>query len=525
MKKTLLTLSIAMAVLSAAQAAKQPNLLILFTDDQTPSTLRCYDETCPIETPNIDRLAEQGVRFTEAFVTTPICNVSRGCLIAGRYAANTRMHRFDTPLPDDVFADSYPAHLKQAGYFLGILGKYGFLNTKKEAETFDVFEAQCAQGPKFRMYKGKKMHDAEWLTVKTEEFLDAVPEGQPFCLQVNYKEPHASSDPAPEDDHLLDDHVFERSPTDTKEANELLPEFVRKSFLWRCYVACFNRNGDHNAWQRQYYEKVASVERSVGQIREMLAERGLDKNTVIIFLSDHGTHFGERQLYGKWTPYEQSLRIPFIVYDPRKGAEQGTVVSDKMVLSIDVAPTLLDLAGVDPEKTEMDGVSLLPLIEPTTSNSQQTTSPWRTSFNYEHFNSPATSLYIPRNEGMRTENMKYARWIDMNPPVEEVYDLSKDPWETNNLVNNPEYAPVVDQLRADFDAWRAENPENYDYNSYGKRSEAWAQEIDWDRFKAAKPEIYAKIKTEVERLGVTWEQAMDDWEIRWKICSRTGYWY
>lgn len=497
-------------------AGKRPNLLVLLTDDQRLNTLGVYDEDCPIQTPNLDRLANEGIRFDNGFVTTPICCVSRASILTGRYESNTRMHQFQTLLPADVFEQSYNMILEEAGYFTGQLGKYGVLLRPEQEQRFSFWDAQEGQGPKFRNYKGKKMHDAEWLTVKTEEFLNAIPEDQPFCLQVNYKEPHGSSCPAPEDDDLLNDHIFERHPMDTPEMAQKMNRFVRNSFLDVCYNKEFNKGGDHNPFLRNYYEKIVSVERSVGKIMDMLEQRGLADNTVIVFLSDHGVHFGEKHLYGKWTPYDASLRIPFIIYDPRPQARKH-VVDDRMVLNIDVAPTLLDLAGVKVPDI-MDGRSLVPVIDGKKTD-------WRDRFFYEHFCSPAPVKYIPRNQGMRTTTEKYVHWLDPQCDLEEFYDLVNDPEEINNLIDNPEYKPRIDAARREFKAWREKNPSTYSYDVYGRRGQALAPEIDWDEFAKAHPEEYAKIKAQIERFGVTWEQAMDDWEIRYKVCSHAGYWY
>jgi arylsulfatase A-like enzyme len=508
---------------SVVQAQKEvrPNLLVFLTDDQRLDTLGCYSTNCPIQTPNLDRLATQGIRFDNGFVTTPICVVSRASILTGRYACNTRVQEFLVTMPQDTFAQSYPVILRQQGYFTGMLGKYGVGITKEQEKEFDFYDAQAGQGPAFREYKGRKMHDAEWLTVKTGEFLDQAPKDKPFSLQVNYKEPHGSSEPAPEDDHLLDAHQFARSPLDTPEEFAKLPKYVQQGFSRVCYEKEFNKGGDPNPFLRDYYEKIVSVERSVGQIMGMLKERGLADNTVVVFLSDNGDHFGEKQLYGKWTPYEQSLRVPFIIYDPRPQASKG-LVRNEMVLNIDIAPTLLDLAGVPVPKV-MDGRSLLPLISDSRALASEK---WRDHFSFEHYTSPSpVRSYIPRHVGVRTKEMKYVRWIDLNPPVEELYDLAKDPMETRNLAANPEFSVQLETLRKSFDQWREANPSTYTYDSYGQRPQSGAKEIDWDQFKKARPKEYAKIKAEVERLGVTWEQALNDWEVRFEICSKTGYWY
>ena len=552
---TLLGISLCAAMAAAVYAGEErpvrqahgrPNLLVLLTDDQKVDSLGCYAPNQPLPTPNIDKLAADGIRFENGFVTTPICAVSRASILTGRYACNTGMMRFRSVIAGEVFENSYNMLLQKAGYYTGQLGKYGVRAAKETIARYDFFDGSQDQGPPFRDYKGKKLHDSEWLTQRTADFLDSVPEGKPFCLQLNYKAPHASSVPAPEDDHLLDNHTFERHPLDNDKAAALIPEFVRGSFLDVCYRKAFNRDGDHNPFCRQYYEKIASVERSVGDIRKMLKERGLADNTVIIFLSDHGDHFGEKHLYGKWSPYEQSLRVPFIVYDPRPQAQKGGV-RDEMVLNIDVAPTLLELAGVEVPEV-MDGCSLVPLLvsenpakgglcrapcrEPDRQGARQgarhglqAPEAWRDHFFFEHYHSGAKGKYIARNEGIRTVDAKYLRWVDPPTPIEEVYDLKKDPDELNNLVSNPEQQARVTQLRARFDAWRAAHPANFAHDPYGRWATFNAPEIDWKKFKKAKPEEYAKIAREVKRLGVTWEQAMNDWETRTKIWKATGYHY
>lgn len=498
------------------EAVKKPNFLVILTDDQRMDALTSYNADLPIKTPNIDKIAQNGIRFTNGFATTPICNVSRACIQTGRYETNARMHQFETTMDDDVFYDSYPVQLGKAGYFTGALGKFGVGITEKQKTVFDVFDAQSGQGPAFRNYKGKKMHDSEWLTVKTEEFLDKVPENQAFCLQVNYKEPHMSSVPAPEDDEFLDHYMFERSPMDSPEEHAKLPEHVKNGFGRMCYFKDYLKGGDYNLYLRQYHEKIMSVERSVGEILQMLEERNIADNTVIIFLSDHGTHWGEKQLSGKWTPYDLSLRIPFIVYDPRPKALK-TVVSDEMVLNIDIAPTLLDMAGIPVPET-MDGKSLVPLI-------YNTKAKWRDHFFYEHFTSPAPVRYIPRNVGVRTQKAKYVRWIDMNPPVEEYFDLTVDSDERTNLISNPEYKNQIVATRKLFDNWRRDNPSTYTYDVYGRRPQYGAKTIDWEKFKDVRSKEYKRIKAAVDSMEVSWEQALNDWEIRSEICLKTGYWY
>lgn len=515
MKSKLLYTGVALAGMAMANEPAKPNILVLLTDDQRPDTLGCYNVDCPIETPALDRLANDGIRFQNSFVTTPICNVSRASVLTGRYVCNHEVYSFGVPLSDEDFSNSYPAVLKEAGYFVGSLGKYGIGVTPIVTNTFDMFIGQAGQGPKFREYNGKMLHDAEWLTVQTENFLDRVPDGQPFCLQLNYKEPHPSSCPAPEDDHLLDNWQLPRRATDSREEFLKLPEYVQNGLGRFAYLnEMHNEEGDPNPFVRDYFEKIASVDRSVGKVMDMLKERGLADNTVIIFLADHGTHLGEKQLFGKWTPYEESLRIPFIVYDPRPQARKG-VVCESTVLNIDVAPTVLALAGA-PVPDVMDGRNIFDLV-----------SGERDMFCYEHYTSPSMApRYIPRSEGIHMPGFKYVRWVDMDPPIEEFYNLSADPDERNNLIREPEYSDQIAAARKQFAQWRAKNPVSYQYDTYGAHAEFGAKEIDWKRFEKAHPTEYSRIKAEVDRFGVTWEQAVNDWAVRYEICTRDGnYWY
>jgi len=358
------------------------------------------------------------------------------------------------------------------------------------------------------------MHDEEWLTVKTMEFLDAVPENKPFCLQVNYKEPHGSATPAAEDKGKLDNYTFEKAKTDTPEEYEKIPELLKNSIAHADYLKDGD-GGDLNRYKRTYFEMILSVERSVGKIVKNLEERGLAENTVIVFLSDHGLALGEKQLLGKWTPYEDSLRIPFIVYDPRTSARKGKVMNE-MVLNIDVAPTILELAGIEvPEG--MDGRSMVSLLDGKEKS-------WRKEFFFEHYCCPPhVKSYLPRNEGIRTEKDKYIRWIDFKL-VEEYFDMEHDPQEINNLINNPEYEARNQALRDKFFQWREENPSNYNRDHNGV-PHFGSMDIDWERFKEVSPKYYGRVKAAVESMGVTWEQAENDWDIRYQIGKKARFWY
>lgn len=499
-----------------AETVPRPNIIVLLTDDQRWDAIGVNNPGLAIATPHIDLLAARGVNFTEAFVTTPICAVSRASIITGRYSRNARVHEFLIPPPADIWSSSYPALLKNAGYFIGQLGKYGVGATKEQQELFDLFDADLAQGEPLREYDGRKVHDSEWLTLRTRDFLDAVPAGKPFVLQVNYKAPHPSSVPAPEDKGTLAGVPFPRHPTDRPEFNQSLPQHVRLGYGGNSYERHMKTDAKYQEWVRDYFEKIISVDRSVGDIVKELEARGLAESTILIFLSDHGTHLGERQLAAKWTPFDASLRIPFIIYDPRARDSAGTICR-ALVLNIDVAPTLMELAGLEiPDG--IDGESLVPFLE------GRAPADWRKHFFFEHQTSPAVAPRpIPRNMGVRGQDQKYVVWTDPGPVIEEFYDLGADPLEINNLISGqPE---EVARWRSLFQQWEKDNPNTYDFMLYTHRPQTGSAEIDWARFAKAHPGPFKRIKAEVEARGVTLEDAVRDPDVRQEIGQAAKFFY
>lgn len=498
-----------------AQAAQRPNIIILLTDDQRYDSIGANNPNLEINTPHIDRLAREGVNFSNAFVTTPICAVSRACIISGRYSRNCRIHEFLIPFDDDIWETSYPFRMKQAGYFIGQLGKYGVGATQAQQNLFDLFDADLAQGEAFKTYEGEMLHDSEWLTRRTFDFLDKVPEGTPFVLQLNYKAPHPSAAVAPEDEGTLAGVEFTPPPSDTPEQRAMQHPIVARGLGAVSYPGDFGTPERRNAWIRRYLEKIISVDRSVGNIMEELERRGMADNTVLIFLSDHGTHYGEKGFTAKWTPYDPSLHIPFIVYDPRSPETAGTV-RDELVLNLDVAPTILALAGL--AEPGMDGRDVMPLVR------GESVQDWRDEFFFEHQMSLATiPRPIPRNMGIRTHTEKYAVWIDPVPVVEEYYRLDRDPHEMHNLI--AEAPEAAARLRARFEQWEEENPNTYDFMPYSHRPQTGAPDLDWDKFKAAHPPVHARIAGEIQKRGVTWQEALDDPELRWEIGLAVGFFY
>jgi arylsulfatase A-like enzyme len=425
----------------------KPNFLVLIADDQRWDQLSCADRPLvpELETPHLDQLARQGVYFTNAFVTTPICAVSRASIMTGRYASTHGMNHFDTPLAPDVLAESYPAVLRAHGYRTGILGKWG-MGIEGVEDAFDLFDAWAGQGTYFHETAEGRIHNAEWLARRTREFLADCTSDTPFCLTVCFKSPHHPYQPDERDEDLFEGVVIPPRETDTPAAYGALPAHVMDGSLNRwCY---FDERGDEarkDVFEKGFLRCVASLDRAVGKILQALRELDLDEDTVVLFLSDNGYLWGEHGLGGKWLLYEESIRIPLILRGPGLPESMRGARPDALALNIDVAPTLLDLAGV-PVPPAMDGESLLPLL-------RGQPYPSREDFFLEHVGVIDVEHPIPDSRAVRSRAWKYIRYVDVEPEVEQLYHLETDPLEANDLVHDPLHAATRQRLRERYDRY------------------------------------------------------------------------
>jgi arylsulfatase A-like enzyme len=415
-----------------------PNIVFLLTDDQRWDSLGCMGNRI-IQTPNLDALAHDGVVFENNFVTTAICCTSRATIFSGRYGGSIDEHRFDKPLPVDAWRSSYPMLLRQAGYRTGFIGKFGIGEPLPSAD-FDYWAGFPGQGSFYEKELFKGSHLTATMGTQALEFLKGCKPEQPFCLSISFKAPHSNPEfperPFPPDSRdlkLYSDTLIPMAQTANEESRMRLPEFLRESEGYLRRQAWF-KNAQETT--RDYYRLITGVDRVVGEIVTELKRRKLLENTVIVFTSDNGYFLGEKGFEGKWLMYEESIRTPLLVYDPRlPQAQRGTRLKP-MTLNLDIAPTLLDLAGIKVPQA-MKGNSILPLVRGEPCN-------WRTAWYYEHlFEHPK----IPRNEGVRMENFKYIRYLDTKPVYEELYDLRQDPFEENNLASVPEQAERLNELR------------------------------------------------------------------------------
>lgn len=431
---------------SAATGGRPPNFIVLLADDLRWDALGCYGNEI-VRTPNIDRLAATGVRFKNHFVTTAICNVSRASIFSGQYARRHEIVDFATPFTERQWRGTYPALLRAAGYRTGFIGKFGVgSNTAVKAMSgqFDYWRGLPDQGGLFFDKDDPYMHKTARFGGQALEFLRDCTPGKPFCLSVSFTAPHARDRqprefwPDARDEGLYADVTIPHPGKYGDEWFAKLPEFVKDSEGRRRWGWRFTNEMAFQRTVKDYYRLVTGIDREVGRMLQGLEDRGLAGNTVVIFTSDNGFFLGERGLADKWLPYEESIRVPLIVFDPRQPAACAGTVVDAMTLNIDLAPTLLDLGRVRAPKS-IQGRSLAPLLEGKLPRG------WRTEFFYEHH---TRSDIIPPSEGVRTERWKYFRYVESQPVVEELYNLASDPGEERNLAADPKQAKMLAELRS-----------------------------------------------------------------------------
>jgi len=339
--------------------------------------------------------------------------------------------------------------MRAAGYRVGFIGKYG-VGSRLPADQYDYWAGFPGQGRYFVERQGRRVHLTELMGEQALEFLRGCGPGRPFCLSVSFKAPHVQDeDPRqflydPAHEQMYAGLTMPVPKTADPRYISALPLAVQRSENRRRWAVRFGTPELFQESVKAYYRLISEVDMVVGRVVEELRRTGAAENTVIAFSGDNGFYMGEHGLAGKWLMHEESIRTPLIVYDPRLGHAQRGVRRTEMALNIDLAPTLLELAGLKPTAS-MQGRSLVPLLSGGRPR-------WRQEWFYEH---AYTNGWIPRTEGIRTAGWKYFRYIDLNPAFEELYDLTKDPQETTNLAGRPEQAARLRELRGRWQAWRA----------------------------------------------------------------------
>jgi len=411
----------------------RPNIVFVLADDHRYDFLGAAGHPW-LETPNLDRLATEGVRFAQAFVTTSLCSPSRASFLTGQYAHRHGVVANETT---DLGADvpTFPQLLQVAGYRTAFVGKWHMARWARPRPGFDRWVAFSRQGD----YQRNTLNvDGAWVLaegyvtdVLTDYALDFLADSdrRPFLLCLSHKAVHQPFTPAPRHADLYRD-----APVAAVDSLAAAP------------AASGRQDGtvaiDRVAMVRDYARTLAALDESLGRILAALEARGILDNTVVIYAGDNGYLFGDRGgLWDKRVAYDPSIRIPLIVrYPPRFPA--GTVC-DELALNLDVAPTLLTLAGV-PLPAAMQGRDLLALADGTAT---------RDAFLYEYF---ADTGQVPTILALRSRQYKLVTYPENRELPDELYDLARDPAERRDLAADPAAAAVLADLRARLAARAAE---------------------------------------------------------------------
>jgi arylsulfatase A-like enzyme len=443
-------------------AADRPNVLVILTDDQRADALSLAGHP-HLQTPNIDQIGREGVYFRNAFCTTSLCSPSRASILSGRYAHQHGVTNNFTEYPAQLA--SFPRVLQSSGYQTGYIGKWHMGEDNDNPRPgFDYFVTHKGQGKYFDTEfnlngKERKVLPGYYTHVVTDlakNWLQQQSTDKPWCLILGHKAPHSFY--TPEDKYKA---AFDKIAIQYPETAAMLqdkPVWIKQRLpTWHgIYGPLFDFRkkfpddrpeavADFAAMTRGYWGTILSVDDSVGQLYQLLSERKQLDNTIIVFLADNGILNGEHGMVDKRTMHEPSIRIPLLVRFPKLVATKKPKVIDQQVLTLDIAPSLLELCQA-PALKEIAGRSWVKLV-------QTGDTAWRKSWLY-HYNYEQQFPYTPNVRGIRTESWKYIHYPhgDGQPDrhLAELYNVEFDPDERRNLINNPKYVNIVKELQAEL---------------------------------------------------------------------------
>jgi arylsulfatase A-like enzyme len=428
------------AVCSAA--TERPNFLFIYTDDQRYDALGVVQREQGeggrfpwFKTPNLDRIASEGVRFRNAFVVNALCSPSRAVFLTGRYNHFNGIANNHTPFPTNNV--THASLLRAAGYATAYIGKWHMDGQSGQRPGFSYSASYIGHGRYTNCVfeiNGVKSNTTGWVDdVSTDFTIDFMKRhrDKPFLAVLGFKSPHGPFEPPTRWNDKLTNAVARPAPN-----MDVRPPYTLRTNINQ--ATAVQASARRNEMHRRYFRTISAVDENVGRILTALDELGLAERTMLIYGSDNGFYLGEHGLGDKRSAYEESMRIPLLLRYPKLGVRNKVI--DSMVLNLDLAPTLLDFAGVSIPK-EMQGRSWKPLLEGKSSD-------WRTSFFYEYF--LEANLGPPTVLAVRTEVAKLIKYPGHDDWA-ELFDLRADPYETNNLARIPAHEQLLRKMQEEFD--------------------------------------------------------------------------
>jgi len=430
----------------------RPNILYIMADDHAAHAIGAYGSKIN-ETPNIDRLATEGMRFTNCFATNSICTPSRAVILTGKYSHINGVpvfNRFDGSQP------TLAKYLQSAGYYTGMIGKWHLGSDPTGFDYWNILPGQGAYHNPALIEMGQRRKHKGYVTDLIAdfsiEFLENRPKDKPFFLMCHHKAPHRPWQPdakhaklfenveVPEPETFDDDYATrgDAAREATMRIDRDLQSFDYKKKPPEGLSAKELKKWKYQRYMQDYLACVASVDDNVGQLLDYLDQNGLAANTIVIYTSDQGFFLGDHNWFDKRFMYEESLRMPFLVRWPDR-VKPGTVC-DAMILNVDFAPTLLDAVDLS-VPPDMQGRSFLPLLL------GEKPADWRTAMYYRYYHYPQHHRVQP-HYGIRTERYKLIYFNKLDQW--ELFDLKQDPHEMHNIYNDPAQAEIVKRLKAEL---------------------------------------------------------------------------
>jgi N-acetylglucosamine-6-sulfatase len=434
------------APLERVPGAKPRNVVFILADDHRYDAMGFMGNPI-VKTPSMDRIAREGVHLKNAFVTTALCSPSRASILTGLYAHQHKVVDNNSPIPKGTVF--FPQYLQQAGYQTGFMGKWHMGNDSGGPQPgFDRWVSFAGQGtylptPTGLNVDGKKVpqtgYISDELTDYALDWLKTRDRSRPFFLYLSHKGVHQDFVPAERHKGTLATPRLQapRSQAYPPDLEATRPRWVRdQRNSWHGVDYPYNTKLDIAQYFQLYAETLRGVDDSIGRVLDYLQAEGLLQSTLVIYMGDNGFAFGEHGLIDKRTAYEESMRVPMVMQCPELFA--GNRVVEQVVANLDVAPTVLAAAGLQPP-AHMMGASMLPLGQ-----GQQVS--WRKELLYEYYwerNFPQT----PTVFALRGDQYKFIRYHGVWD-IDELFDLKADPEEMHNLAAVPEFAKVAQQMSA-----------------------------------------------------------------------------
>ncbi len=469
------------AIALGQQKAKQqrPNIIYIMADDHASQAISCYGGILKdvLPTPNIDRIAHEGVRMDNCFVTNSISTPSRAAILTGQYSQCNGVYTLADRL--EPGHPNMAKELQKAGYQTAIIGKW-HLGT--EPEGFDFYNVLPGQGryhnpilitkgewsgKNFEKAKGKEYpgHSTDVIAGEAIRWMKDADKNEPFFLMCHFKAPHRPWQPAERFKNLLADvtipepeNILETYENKGPQAERLrlrledMNETDLKTPVPQGMTREEQRHWAYQLYLKDYLRCIAGVDENIGRILKYLDDNGLTENTIVVYTSDQGFFLGEHGFFDKRLMYEESLRMPFVIRYPKQ-IKPGTVNKD-IVVNVDFAPTFLDFAGIS-KPVQMQGESFRSnLLGKTSSN-------WRKGMYYRYWMHDDAIHHVTANYGIRTDRYKlifnYGLPLEKKgtgktviPPTWEFYDLQNDRFEMKNLYNDPSKQTIINQLKKEL---------------------------------------------------------------------------